>query len=127
MSGKVIYEPKGKAGEYGELAVNPYLACTHSCEYCYCPQFLHKKPEEFFTTPTPRKDFLKNLEKDCKKLSAVNAPISPIFLSFIGDCYQPFEVEAKITRQTIEVIKQYGLNFTILTKAGELAQRANQF
>jgi DNA repair photolyase len=119
----VIYQPKGPAGEYGELAVNPYLNCTHGCTYCYCPQFLHKTREEFFRTPTPRKDFLKNLEKDCKKLAAVNAPISPIFLSFIGDCYQPFEAEAKITRRTIEIIKQFGLNFTILTKAGELAQR----
>ena len=133
----VVYEPKSQAGEYGRLATNPYLTCVHGCTYCYCPQFLHKTKEEFFKTPTSRKDFLKNLEKDCQQLKADyswahvtgglgpedDIPIPPIFLSFIGDCYQPFEAGAMITRQTIEILKYYGLNFTVLTKAGELAQR----
>ena len=28
---KVIYEPKGKAGEYAKYAVNLYNGCTHGC------------------------------------------------------------------------------------------------
>ena len=31
----VIYEPKGRAREYSELACNLYRGCTHGCRYCY--------------------------------------------------------------------------------------------
>ena len=31
----IIYEPKGAAREYAELALNPYRGCTHRCIYCY--------------------------------------------------------------------------------------------
>ena len=32
---KPIYEPSGRAREYGELAVNIYTGCNHGCSYCY--------------------------------------------------------------------------------------------
>ena len=28
---KIIYEPKGKAKEYADLAINLYKGCTHGC------------------------------------------------------------------------------------------------
>ena len=34
--GKVIYQPKGKAGEYAKWAVNFYVGCSNGCSYCYC-------------------------------------------------------------------------------------------
>jgi DNA repair photolyase len=33
--GKVIYNPSGKAGEYGQWAANFYNGCSAKCEYCY--------------------------------------------------------------------------------------------
>lgn len=30
-----IYEPRGAAREYAELALNVYEGCTHQCAYCY--------------------------------------------------------------------------------------------
>lgn len=42
---KPIYKPKGAALEYvGEdgYALNIYTGCPHRCNYCYCPQVLHK-------------------------------------------------------------------------------------
>ena len=30
---KPIYEPKGKAKEYGDYALNIYTGCPHSCYY----------------------------------------------------------------------------------------------
>lgn len=30
-----IYEPKGKAREYAELALEVYKTCSHMCKYCY--------------------------------------------------------------------------------------------
>ena len=32
-----IYEPKGAAREYAELACNLYTGCNHGCLYCYAP------------------------------------------------------------------------------------------
>ena len=39
---KPIYEPKGKAKEYGDLAINIYTGCPHYCFYCFAPNVLHK-------------------------------------------------------------------------------------
>ena len=39
---KPIYEPKGKAKEYGDLAINIYTGCPHNCFYCFAPNVLHK-------------------------------------------------------------------------------------
>ena len=43
----VIYEPKGKAGEYSKLAANIYNGCGHGCEYCFAPAFLRTARETF--------------------------------------------------------------------------------
>lgn len=32
---KIIYRPKGKAGEYAKYAANFYNGCSGRCEYCY--------------------------------------------------------------------------------------------
>lgn len=32
---KIIYQPKGKAGEYAKYAANFYNGCSGKCEYCY--------------------------------------------------------------------------------------------
>ena len=32
---KILSRPRGNAEEYGRWAVNPYLGCSNSCEYCY--------------------------------------------------------------------------------------------
>lgn len=39
-NGKAIYQPAGKAGEYGTWGCNFYVGCLNDCEYCFCPDFL---------------------------------------------------------------------------------------
>lgn len=36
FKGKVLYNPSGKAGEYGYWAANTHHGCKHDCNYCYC-------------------------------------------------------------------------------------------
>lgn len=51
---KVVYEPKGRAKEYADLAFNTYLSCPHGCRYCYAPSAMHKTRECFHSKATTR-------------------------------------------------------------------------
>lgn len=116
---KLIYEPKGKAKEYANLALNIYNGCSHGCKYCYAPACMHKTHEQF-SVVTPRS--MAGLEKDCKILQDVGCT-EQIHLCFTCDPYQPIEQELGHTRNTLEIIKSHGLSVLILTKGGTIAQR----
>ncbi len=118
----IIYTPKGEAEEYSRLALNIYKGCTHHCLYCYVSEYTHTDPEEYYSTPNPKKDVLSKIEKDAKKLSG-QKNIPDIHLSFMGDVYQPAEMELGLTRQAIQILIKYDLPFTILTKGGTRAIR----
>ena len=64
----IIYEPRGKAREYSDLAVNLYTGCSHACRYCYCPAILRKTVDAWAFDPQPRKNVLRELDRDAKKL-----------------------------------------------------------
>jgi DNA repair photolyase len=117
----VIYEPKGKAGEYSKLAVNIYNGCGHCCEYCYAPAIM-RTSRETFNQPTPRKDILQKIKQDALILQH-EYRTDPVLLCFTCDPYQPIEEDYQLTRQTIQILHQHNLNVTILTKGGKRAER----
>ncbi len=109
---KAIYEPTGKAREFGDLACNLYLGCSHGCDYCYAPGILRMNREEF-SNPVPRHKILEQLKKDAKKHKGSRIPI---FLSFTSDPYQP--IENSITRAAINILYSNGCAINVLTKGG---------
>lgn len=117
----IIYEPRGKAREYSPLAVNLYNGCSHACEYCYSPTYLHI-PRVEFRKPKPRKDILKKIVTDATKLKQQNET-GPVLLCFTCDPYQPIDEKHELTRQAIQILHSFGLNVMILTKGGLRAQR----
>jgi len=117
-----IYEPKGKALEYSPLAVNLYSGCAHRCSFCYAPAVLRKTKEEFGHDPRPRDGIVEAIKKDAVKLAAAH-DTRQILLSFTSDPYQPIEADCQITRRSIEIMGQLGLNMAVLTKAGRLVER----
>jgi len=117
---RVIYEPKGKAFEYSPLALNLYRGCAHACKYCYSPSVLRMSREAFAATPQPRKDILKNLEKDARELGR---DPRPVLMCFTSDPYQPVEEKHCITRRAIEIMGEAGVRMAVLTKGGPLAAR----
>jgi len=118
---EVVYHPKGEALEYGQLALNVYLGCTHGCTYCYAAQAIRKTKDQFFQRPKPRPNFFANLAHDIRKLEPFAADLPPIWMSPIGDPFQPCEDEYHITRDTIRLLKQSGLSIQLLTKAAHVA------
>lgn len=117
----MLYEPRGKAREYSEIAVNLYRGCTHQCEYCYAPATLRLK-KEIFQISIPRENIIKKLEKDASKLYLENEK-GPVLLCFTCDPYQPIDDQYKISRRAIEILHEYNINVTILTKGGKRAER----
>ncbi len=125
----IIYEPKGPAKEYAPLAITCYMGCGHCCKYCYVPEQIKKSSDEYFSGPGPREDIINKVKKDAGKLSLARSdlfheqPDNEILISFIGDPYQPAEMELHITCHVIEILIQHNLPFTILTKGGTRAVR----
>ena len=119
----VIYESKGRAREYSELALNLYDSCPFSCLYCYAPLMLHRKKEDFHKTGKPRMTPA-DIEKSAAEwVKAHPDEKRPILLSFTSDPYQPIEVEWELTRAAIDILHAHGLKVTILTKGGLRATR----
>ena len=64
---KPIYEPKGKAKEYGDYAINIYTGCPHRCYYCFAPNVLHTQKEKFHTCVEPRKNIVEEVRKQIER------------------------------------------------------------
>jgi len=109
----VVYESKGRAREYSELACNLYLGCTHGCRYCYAPACMRTTGEKWHVKAEPRKDILRLLEKDARRLQG---DPRTILFCFLSDPYQPLERTERLTRQALEIIAKHRLNKQVLTK-----------
>jgi len=109
----VIYEPKGRAREYSELACNLYSGCTHGCSYCYAPGCMRTTKDAWHGSSGPRADVIEKFERDAMRL--VGDP-RPILFCFLTDPYQPLEAKARLTRQALEIVLKYKLRSKILTK-----------
>lgn len=111
---KPIYEPKGKAKEYGDYALNIYTGCPHRCFYCFAPNVLHMDKEEFHTHVKPRENIVeeakKQLEREGGKLKN-----KLIHLCFTCDPY-PTGYDTSVTREIIKLLKGNGSHIQILTK-----------
>ena len=107
-----IYNPKGAAKEYCEWALNIYTGCPHRCFYCYSPQVLRRDKEDFFTRIEPRKNIVEETRKQLEREGIAGKLIQ---LCFIGDPY-PTGYDTSITREIIQLLKQFGNHVQILTK-----------
>ncbi len=116
---KPIYEPKGRAKEYGDYALNIYTGCPHRCYYCFAPSVLHKDREAFHSNVEPRKGIVEAVKR---QLISENIKEKLIHLCFTCDPY-PIGHDSGVTREIIKLIKNSGNHVQILTKNGIGAQR----
>ena len=109
---KPIYEPRGKAKEYCELALNIYTGCPHRCYYCFAPNALHRTREDFHSHVEPRKDIVAEV---AKQLEREHITGQTIHLCFACDPY-PTGYDTTPTREIIKLLKAAGNHVQILTK-----------
>ena len=119
----MLYVPKGRAREYAPLAVNHYKGCSHRCSYCYVPtippyKFSKTARADFHANPHPRKNVIRQLERDCRKRPGRG---ERVLLSFTTDPYQPLDTEFRLTRQVIQTLHLHGYAVQVLTKGGSRA------
>ena len=115
---EIIYETRGKAKEYAPLGVELYTGCRLGCRYCFVPKLRNITIEQFHKDARPVDNAISKLESDAKRLKT-RQDDREILLCFESDPYQFSKNEKQhITREAIEILKEYGLRFTILTKAG---------
>lgn len=109
----IVYEPKGAAREYSELACNLYMGCTHGCTYCFAPACMRKKPTAWHSEVSLRKNGIALLEKDARQL---RGDTRRVLLSFLSDPYQPIERTEQLTRQALTIFRNNNVRSQILTK-----------
>ncbi len=118
---QAIYEPKGRAAEYAELACNIYDGCTHGCLYCYVPRVLRRRRCEFVRWHAqPRTGILEALERDAKRM-AERGDKRRVLFSFTSDPYQWAAQTHGTTRRALQILGEYGIPASVLTKAGPRA------
>jgi DNA repair photolyase len=125
FKGSLIYPPKGKAGEYAELACNVYRGCDHLCSYCYVPDVLQMTQAQFRIPALrmPTGDFIRKIERESEKLVNSNSSHRQVLLCFTCDPYQTLDVSEKVTRQVLQVFRKWGVRFITLSKGGSRALR----
>lgn len=113
---QVIYETRGRAREYNELAINLFTGCGHNCIYCYGADVLHQDKETFEKHPKIRVTPL-DIQRSAREWRA-RGEARRVLLCFITDPYQPLEQETQLTRKIIMALHDADLNVIILTKGG---------
>ncbi|MDO5786054.1 MAG: DUF5131 family protein [Eubacteriales bacterium] len=115
-----IYKPKGRAGEYGDYAINIYTGCTHGCTYCYARDMAKRfGTADGWRDVKPREGVVEAVKK---QLIGMEGAGKLIHLCFTCDPYPAF-VDTTPTREIIKEIKESGNHVQILTKSGETATR----
>jgi len=109
---KPIYEPKGRAKEYGDYALNIYTGCPHRCYYCFAPGVLRRDREQFHSDVRPRDNIV---QETIKQLEREQITGKLIHLCFTCDPY-PTGYDTSTTREIIKVLKAAGNHVQILTK-----------
>jgi len=113
-----IYEPSGAAREYSPLALNYIKGCDHGCVYCYVPNIMKRFNSGYVHSNVyinEESKLIKQIISSAKKFK--NSP-NQVFLSFLTDPYSDFNNETKLTRKVLEILLEYRIPVSILSKGG---------
>jgi DNA repair photolyase len=115
IQAKSILQRSGIPG--ADYVVNPYTGCTHGCVYCYA-RFMkrftgHAEPwGTFLDAKINAPDLLR------KTLARRKSPLQgEVFLCSVTDPYLPMEKQYRLTRRILEVLLEYQVPISLLTKS----------
>ncbi len=100
-----------------EYVINPYLGCGHGCRYCYAV-FMAKYARHHRGAPWGSFVEVKlNIARVLREELKRKKQPSRALLSSVCDPYQPAERRYRLTRQCLEVLKEFGWGIDILTRS----------
>ncbi|UCC95245.1 MAG: radical SAM protein [Candidatus Omnitrophota bacterium] len=88
--------------------LSAYTGCSHGCLYCYASSYIKN-----FFNPRPKKDYIKKLEREIKKIPKN----SFITMANSSDPYLDLEKDLQLTRKTLTVLKKFRQRVMIVTKS----------
>jgi DNA repair photolyase len=100
-----------------DYSLNPYRGCQHNCAYCYVPNVLRIKRNEWGSFVDVRINIPTVLSKELK-----NKKPGVVAISTVTDPYQPVEKKYKLTRYCLEQFLRHDFPVCIQTKS-DLATR----
>jgi DNA repair photolyase len=112
---KSILQKSGIEGV--SYVINPYTGCVHGCVYCYA-RFMKR-----FTGHTEKWGTFIDVKANApellrKQLKRKKVPLKEeVFLSSVTDPYLPAESKYRLTRKILEVLLEYQVPISILTKS----------
>ena len=100
-----------------EWTLNPYRGCTHGCHYCYArryqTQFELGADDEFASIIFVKTNLVEVLRRELARPSWHREYVA---FGTATDCYQPIEGHYKLTRRSLEALRDYDNPVGIVTK-----------
>jgi DNA repair photolyase len=90
-----------------KLTFNPYTGCDHECVYCYASSYIPR-----FYDCRPKKELLRRLEKETRKLRG-----ELISISNSSAPYPKIEEKNFLTRKCLEILSRHESKIQIVTKS----------
>lgn len=103
-----------------DYSLNPYRGCQHSCAYCYVPNVLRIKRQEWGGFVDCKTNIPLVLSKELKKKKP-----GVVGISTVTDPYQPVEKKYRLTRYCLEQLLRYDLPVNIQTKSSLVVRDIN--
>lgn len=97
-----------------DYAINPYVGCAHGCIYCYAV-FMKRftgHDEEWGTFVDIKVNAPEVLTRQLRRAKPGN-----ITFGTVTDAYQPLEAKYKITQRCLQVLRDWEMPVSILTKS----------
>ena len=95
-----------------DYSLNPYRGCFHKCAYCYVPNVLRIKRNEWGDFVNVKTNIPNILSKELR-----NKKIGTVGISTVTDPYQPVEKKYKLTRYCLEQLLKVDYPICIQTKS----------
>ena len=93
-------------------SLNPYRGCEHNCAYCYAPNILKIRRNEWGNFVYVKKNIPLVLSKEVKKKK-----LGVVGISTVTDPYQPAERKYQLSRYCLEQLLYYDFPISIQTKS----------
>jgi len=103
-----------------DYSLNPYRGCEHNCAYCYAPNVLKIKRENWGNFIDVKANIPLVLSKEIK-----NKERGVVGISTVTDPYQPIEKKYKLTLYCLEQLLKYDFPISIQTKSSLVVRDIN--